>query len=147
MVFTNLIIKLQQQANKSTEWISDNGMVCSRGKTKLIIMASRDIRSSKIDSNMNFQVKVCDKVVSESADEKLLGVIISNDLTWRTHLYGNNLTGEDKLVGLITQLSKRVGILTRLSKILTPYQFSRVCDGIFTSKVSFQQISYSGSLT
>ena len=83
---TNLMIKLQQQANKSTEWISDNGMVCSGGKTKLIIMASRDIRLSKIDFNTNFQVNVCNKVVSESADEKLLGVIISNDLTWRRHV-------------------------------------------------------------
>ena len=85
---------------------------------------------------MEFQVNVCGKVVSESVDEKLLGVVISNDLTWHTHLYGNNLTGDDKLVGLITQLSKRVGILTKLSKILNPFQFFRVCDGLFTSKVS-----------
>ena len=63
-------------------------------------------------------------------------MIISNDMTWKTHLYGNNLTGDDKIVGLVTKLSQRVGILSKLVKIMTPSQFSKVCDGLFTSKLT-----------
>ena len=58
-------------------------------------------------------------------------------MTWRTHLYGNNKSGDEKIVGLVTQLSKRVGILTKLSKLMSPSQFSRICEGIFTSKVTY----------
>ena len=71
-------------------------------------------------------------MVKESSDEKLLGIIISNDLTWKMHLYGNNLTGEDKIVGLVTKLSQRVGILSKLAKVMFPSQFRKVSAGIFT---------------
>ena len=130
--------KLQRQADKSTEWIRDNGMVCSGGKTKLLIMATREQRARKlIPTNKQFCVNVCGKVVKESTDEKLLGLVISNNLTFKTHLNGNNLTGDDKIVGLITQLSKRVGILKRLSAIMTRPQFSNACEAIFTSKLTY----------
>ena len=113
-------------------------MVCSGEKTKLLIMASRELRARKLTpTNKTFQVEVCGQVVGESKDEKLLGVIISSDLTWRTHLYGNNLTGKDKIVGLIPQLSQRVGILTKLSKLMSPTQFANICEGIFTSKLIY----------
>ena len=76
-------------------------------------------------------------MVNESPDEKLLGVIISNDLTWKTHLYGNGLTGDDKIIGLITQLSQRVGILSKLKKVMTTSQFKKACEGIFNSKLTY----------
>lgn len=82
------------------------------------------------------QVKVCGKTVVETPDEKLLGIIISIDLTWKTHLYGNHLTGDSKILGLITNLSQRVGILSKLAKIMPPKQFAKVCEGLFTSKVT-----------
>ena len=122
--------KLQSQARRSTEWIRDNNMVCSGAKTKLLIMGTRRQRNRMLAANNRLiQVNVCGKVVKESSDEKLLGTVISNDLTWKTHLYGNNLTGEDKIVGLVTKLSQRVGILSKLVKIMSPSQFSKVSAG------------------
>ena len=92
--------KLQCQARRSTEWIRDNNMVCSGAKTKLLIMGTRRQRNRMLAANNRLiQVNICGKVVKESSDEKLLGTVISNDLTWKTHLYGNDLTGEDKIVG------------------------------------------------
>ena len=44
---------------------------------------------------------------------------------WKTHLYGNNLTGDEKIVGLVTKLSQRVGILSKLVKIMTPIQYQQ----------------------
>ena len=51
-------------------------------------------------------IKVNGKTVQQSESEKLLGVVMSDDLTWKKHLHGN---GETK--GLIQQLSQRVGML------------------------------------
>ena len=82
----------------------------------MLIIATREQRNRKIPPNKIVKISVASKEVVESKDEKLLGVIISNDLSWKTHLYGNGLTGDDKIVGLTTQLSQRVGILTKLKK-------------------------------
>ena len=79
---------------------------------------------------------VSGREVKETKDEKLLGIYISNDLTWRTHLYGNNLTGDDKIIGLITKLSQRVGILSKLSKIMSSSQFKKISQGLFVSKLT-----------
>ena len=129
--------KLQIQAKKSTEWIRDNNMVCSGEKTKLLVIGTKGKRNQKLVANNKvIRVEVCDKIVEESKDEKLLGIIISNDLTWKTHLYGNKLTGDDKIVGLVSKLSQRVGILYKLSKIMTSSQFAKVCEGLFTSKLT-----------
>ena len=70
--------------------------------------------------------------MNESVDEKLLGVIVSNDLRWKTHLYGNNKTGKEKLKGLIPKLAQRVGILSKLSRVMPQSKFSNVIEGIFT---------------
>ena len=36
------------------------------------------------------KIQVDGKEVTESESEKLLGVVINSELTWRTHLYGDN---------------------------------------------------------
>ena len=87
--------------------------------------------------NRKLTVKVCGQEIIESDDEKLLGITISNNLTWHTHLYGNNLQGKDKLVGLVPQLSQRVGIISKLSKVLSRRQLQNTCSGIFTSKLLY----------
>ena len=134
----NLEERIQRQATKSTQWIRDNNMVCSGDKTKLLIIATREQRNRKIlPLNKKVKITVAGEEVEESTDEKLLGVIISNDMTWKTHLYGNGLTGDDKIVGLTTQLSQRVGILAKLKKVMTKTQFKKVCEGIFDSKLAY----------
>ena len=130
--------KLQEKANLSTQWISDNKMVCSGDKTKLLVVGTSEMRQSKlISKGRTLQVEVCGKVIKESSDEKLLGVVMSNNLTWKTHLHGNKLTGPDKITGLLPQLSQRVGMLRQLSKLMSKKQFRNTCDGIFTSKLLY----------
>ena len=134
----NLELKLQVQANSSAEWVRDNCMVCSGEKTKLLTITTRDIRNRNLlPNNRKLQVEVCGKVVNESVDEKLLGVIVSNDLRWKTHLYGNNKTGKEKLKGLIPKLAQRVGILSKLSRVMPQPKFSNVIEGIFTSTLRY----------
>ena len=113
-------------------------MVCSGDKTKLLVIGTRALRQRKlINQNKSVQVTVCDDIVEESEHEKLLGVVITNDLSWKGHLYGNGKSGKEKLTGLIPKLSQSVGILTKLGKIMTPSQFKNACEGIFYSKLNY----------
>ena len=96
------------------------------------------MRHSKLESiNKNLVVNVCDNIIEESISEKLLGVIISQDLTWKHHLYGEKWREEDNAPGLIPQLSKRVGLLSLLVKRLSAKGFNSVSNGIFNSKLNY----------
>ena len=79
------------------------------------------------------RVTVGGYIVDETKDEKLLGILMSNNYSWNSHLYGNGKTGKDKVMGLIPKLSQRVGMLGKLNKYMTRDQFSMTSDGIFTS--------------
>ena len=81
-----LEVKIQAKADASTAWIRDNEMVCSGGKTKLMVMGTREMRSRKYETiGRKLRVKVEDKIVEESTDEKLLGIVINHNLSWSTH--------------------------------------------------------------
>ena len=130
--------KIQNKADKSTEWYQDNGMICSGDKTKLLIMSTKELRSSKLTTiDRSIDIKVCNKAVKESVSERLLGLTVQNDLSWSAHLYGNGLSGKEKTVGLLTQLSQRVGILKRLKSFTQPKQFASILNGLFTSKMTY----------
>ena len=62
---------------------------------------------------------------------------VSNDLSWRTQLHGNNKTGKEKITGLLTKLSQRVGMLKRLSKVIPTDRLKDISEGIFTSKLIY----------
>ena len=66
-------------------------MVCAGDKTKLLVISMRQLRRTRLTENdVKIQVNVCGprgEEIDESTDEKLLGVIVSNKLTWKTHLY------------------------------------------------------------
>ena len=42
-----------------------------------------------------------DNIVTESKEENLLGIMMSNDMTWNYFLYGNKETEAGKALGLI----------------------------------------------
>ena len=73
---------------------------------------------------------VCNEVKDENTSEKLLGVIVNNNINWKQHLHGN-----DENPGLIKNLSKRIGILKCLRKYLPNNKFNQIVAGIFTSKL------------
>ena len=58
--------------------------------------------------------------------------MINSELTWRTHLYGDN-ENED----LVPQLSKRIGILKKLSTRMSKDRLKQFASGIFYSKLSY----------
>ena len=128
-----LLLNIEQDGRKVTNWFDRNDMNCSGEKTKLLICGTRAMRQSRIE-NENIQpiVKVCGDDIKESSSEKLLGVIVNNTLSWKNHLHGNE---EDE--GLIKNLSKRVNMLKRLRKFLPNPQFKSTVSGLFLSKLSY----------
>ena len=83
--------KIQREADCSTEWVSDNRMVCSGEKTKLLIIGTPQLRKSRLlDQDISININVCGMNVEESKSEKLLGLVVNNQLMWADYLYGEN---------------------------------------------------------
>ena len=107
-------------------------MLCSGDKTKLLLVGTMGLKKSKLE-NRTLTVKVGENLVEETSDEKLLGILMSNSLSWNKYLYGNKKQGKEKVIGLIPKLSQRVGMLSKLNRYMTREQFKQTSDGIFTS--------------
>ena len=103
----NLQHKIQREANLSISWVNDNKLVCSGSKTKLLIIGTKELITSKLTAvNKSISIVVDGHEVQESESERLLGLNVNNVLTWEHHLYGNK---EHK--GLIPKLSQRANII------------------------------------
>jgi hypothetical protein len=83
--------KIQLEAGKSTSWVHDNKLVYSGGKTKLLVVGTKDMRKSKLTSqNKVIKIKVGGHLLSESESERFLGLLVNNTMTWEHLLYGNS---------------------------------------------------------
>jgi hypothetical protein len=125
--------KIQREANLSTSWVSDNKLVCSGSKTKLLIVGTKELRRSKLTNrDIQIQINVDGHLVKESESERLLGVIVNNVMTWEHHLYGNT---EHK--GLIPKLSNRAKLIWKLSIMMPKKRLQMIAEGIFFSLLNY----------
>ena len=65
-------LKIQNEANKSTEWIKDNKLVCSGDKTKLVIIGTTEQKRKLRNNGTKIEIDVCGEKVCESESEKHL---------------------------------------------------------------------------
>ena len=121
---------IESEANNSAEWLKDNKLCVAAEKSKLLIVGSTKLKSSVRSTTL--KIKVDGKDIVESESEKLLGVVMDNDLTWKSHLYGN----EDN-EGIVSQLSKRLGVLKKLAKFMPKDKLKLFANGIFYSKLIY----------
>ena len=126
-----LIEKIQAEASNSSQWLKDNRLCVAGEKSKLLVLGRREMRLAKLDRN-DMEIVVDGKLVTESSSEKLLGLVMNNNLTWKNHLYGD---GEN--TGLIPQLARRLGMLKRLAKFMSKEKLAYFSSGIFYSKLSY----------
>lgn len=135
-----LKVKLQREANLSTDWVSDNKLVCSGDKTKLLVIGTSELKQTRITkNNISFNITVAGHDVSESSSEKLLGMIINDKLTWSNHLYGN-----EQHEGLVTKLSKRAGMIYKLSFLMPKDRLRNIAEGVFFSLLTYGIQVYGG---
>ena len=132
--------KIQREADRSTDWVQDNKMACAGDKTKLLIIGTTRLRSSKLNEpEEKIKVNVCGNEVESTESEKLLGLIVNNQLTWRHYLTGEKwrTPKSENLPGLFTQLSQRIGMLRKLVNIVPRDRFSMFSQGMFSSKILY----------
>ena len=106
-------------------------MCVAADKIKLLVIGTQQLKATKV-SQEQISITVDGEKIEESCSEKLLGLVLNNQLTWKNHLYGdaNNL-------GLISQLSKRVGMVKMLSKYMNKTRLKEFICGMFYSKLSY----------
>ena len=110
--------KIQHEADSSANWLADNRMCVAGEKSKLLIVGTKRQRSLRLDEPLQIYVDGIEVIETES--EKLLGMTINNELTWKENLYGETWRSHDKnSPGLIPQLSQRIGILKKISKYIS----------------------------
>ena len=78
--------RLQRRANNVTDWLGDNKMVVAQAKTKLLVSATTELRTAR--SVDQISIKVGNVTVLGTRSEKLLGIVLCQDLKWSTHLWG-----------------------------------------------------------
>ena len=130
--------KIQREADRSTDWVSDNRMVCSGSKTKLMVIGTSQLRNIRIDrANPNIEINVCGTIVKDTKSERLLGLTVNNTMTWSEYLYGEKWRSEGNCVGLIPQLNQRVGLLKKFAHLMPEDKFKLFCNGLFHSKLVY----------
>ena len=133
-------MKVQDEADRVTDWFDRNDMLVSSDKTKLLIIATGAKRSAKLTpTNFIFNVAVDGLMKEETKSEKLLGITVNNKLNWKNHLYGD----EDN-TGLLKQLSQRIGMLRKMRNFVTSAIFKTVLNGIFNNKLIYGITVYGG---
>ena len=128
--------KIQREADRSTDWVADNRMVCAGNKTKLMIIGTAQLRNSRF-KNQNMKINVCGSDIEDTKSEKLLGLVIDNKLSWKETLYGEKWRSDGNAKGLIPQLSQRAGLLSKIVHLMPPHRFKLFCNGIFYSKLLY----------
>ena len=125
-----MVEKLQREVNNSVNWLKDNRLCVAGDKSKILIVGTKQLKRKRLKNKL--AIVVDQDIIEETTSEKLLGVVVNNNLTWKEHLYGDN---ENE--GLITQLKKRVGTLKRLAKYMSKKRLSMLSGGIFYSKLVY----------
>ena len=121
---------MEQEANNSAKWLKDNRLCVAGEKNKFMIIGTKQLRASKLTDEA--KIVVDNKEIAETCSEKLLGVVINNELTWKNHLYGDKEND-----GLVQQLSKRIGMLKKISRYMSREKLKYFSSGIFYSKLSY----------
>ena len=131
--------KIEREAIRSTSWVTDNKMVCSGEKTKLLIIGTRQQRKKL--QNIDMSINVCDNLIKPTKSEKLLGLVVNDEFTWKEYLYGEawRIDKNENFVGLIPKLSKRIGLLQKLRNKMTNDTFNMIA---CNQRVSLHQQFY-----
>ena len=80
--------KIQNEVDKSTKWFRDNRLCVAGEKSKLMVLGHSELRATK-NINEPMKIDIEGQEVVETVSEKLLGIVVSNTLTWKNQMYGD----------------------------------------------------------
>ena len=122
-----LVKKCENEAQKILDYMAINRLKANDDKTAILIMRRNHSDAQSATRNEGKQViKIGKENIKEKDKEKLLGVIVSNDLKWDKHIKE-----------LIRKLKYRMFKLKRLKGKLPNHLLKRVADGIYMSQIRY----------
>ena len=78
--------KLNSQLKPVHKWCSQNKMVINSEKTKAMLLTTAQKRSRLTPSQCQLDIKLGESKLGVVKSDKLLGVIVDDDLTWAQHI-------------------------------------------------------------
>ena len=95
--------------------------------------------------NLDISITVDSKVIPPTPSEKLLGIVISQDMTWTPHLWGETWRPKDNHPGLIPSLLQCLGLLRHLGRFSSKPKMKSFVPAMITSRVLYA-LPLTGSL-
>ena len=130
---------LQQKLNAKYEvlanYMANNRLKLNDEKTHLLIMSTRQkLRLT----NIKVEISTKNEVIKPIESEKLLGIIIQNDLKWSGYIQNHEKS-------LLRQLNTRLNALKMIGNVASFKVRLMVANGIFCSKLIFQICLWGGT--
>ena len=122
VMLEEVIRRLEHDALIALEWFEINYMKMNAGKCHLLIGGDKS-RSEHIF------IKVGEKIIWESNDEKLLGVIIDDNLNFNKHI-----------TNLCKKANRKISALIRVARYLTIKQRRELMNSFITSHFSYSSL-------
>ena len=136
-----LLAAAQMLATRQVEWLEDNGMIVSPTKSKLMVCAIGELRRARIQGPVP-GINVQGSVVEPTRSERVLGLYLDQDLSWRSYLWGEGWRPKDNFPGLVHILMGRAAILQKLARILPRSTMPSLVAGVFMSKLMYAIQAY-----
>ena len=127
--------KLDEKYDIMASYLGNNRLKLNDDKTHLLIMMTRNKRRLL---DIDIQINTQSEVIKPIKSEKLLGIIIQEDLRWTEYIQNHENS-------LIKQLTARVSALKLVSKFSSFKVRLMVANGIFISKLIFQISLWGGA--
>ena len=127
--------KLNEKYSVMANYLGNNRLKLNDDKTHLLIMTTRQKRRLV---NINIKITTPSEEIQPIQSERLLGVIIQEDLKWTDYIQNHEKS-------LIKQLTSRLNALRLISGIASFKVRLMIANGIFCSKLIFQISLWGGA--
>ena len=116
--------------------MNKNKLILNSDKTHLLVMTSA--KKHQIYENFGIFLDTGSEIIEPQYEEKLLGALISNDLSWKNHI-------RDTKASLIKTLTSRINALSKVSQYSSFLNRKMVANGLFMSYLSYLIPLYGGA--
>ena len=113
--------KLESDAHSILKFMASNKLLANDSKTTFMLFGKKNL-----NQNLNAKIMVGHAEIMEQDTHKILGIHVSNDLKWKTHI--NHLK---------SRLLQRLYLMRHLRTILPSHTLSQIADGFFNSQIRY----------
>ena len=123
-----VIKKLEEDAVRTLDFMAANMVSANPKKTEFLMVRPGKKKGSRT-------IAIGEATVHETQHAKLLGLKISNDLSWKKHIQD-----------MISELNQRLGVLKRLCYVFDKKNLKMLAEGLVLSKIRYGISVYSQAI-